>query len=229
MSSYGFITTPLGLAVLAWYPSVLRSWVSSLALFIFLVMVIVEIFYYSWWRKELERERNKIAEDIRAEHQRNVGEVASHIVERLTLHLLTNAGLGDEKNRNSAYYRRVDELSQLLTKTYTHVKEKCRLAERRLGSNLDEFSLRIRQELLDVAALKRGYKRLGTSMAYKRNELRELTEILLRTMGRRDATPYRATIQRKGSLDVARSLLYAGFTGGIDGSSPALLYSDARI
>ena len=56
LSSYGFITTPLGLAVLAWYPSVLRSWVSSLALFIFLVMVIVEIFYYSWWRKELERE-----------------------------------------------------------------------------------------------------------------------------------------------------------------------------
>ena len=99
------------------------------------------------------------------------------------MHLLTNAGLGDEKNRNSAYYRRVDELSQLLTKTYTHVKEKRRLAERHLGSNLDRSRLRIGQELLDVAALKRGYKRLGTSMAYKRNELRELTEILLRTMG----------------------------------------------
>jgi hypothetical protein len=116
-------------------------------------------------------------------HQKNINDVFAYLVDRLTLHLLLRAGLGDEKTRNSAYYKRVDELNHLLVNTYTHVKEGRRLAEGRLGSNLNEASLHIRQELLDVAALKRGYKRLGAAMAHKRGELRELTEMLLGTMG----------------------------------------------
>lgn len=181
--SYGFVSTSLGQTVLSWYPSGLRVWISSLAFFIFLIMVIVEFFYYSWWRKEVEQERERIAEAIRAMHQKNINDVVAYIVDRLTLHLLVSAGLGDEKTRNSAYYKRVDELNYLLANTYTYVKEERRLAEGRLGSNLNESSLRIRQELLDVAALKRGYKRLGVAMVHKRSELRELTELLLRTMG----------------------------------------------
>lgn len=181
--SYALVTTPLGLTILGWIPPGLRSWIGLLAFFLFLVIVIVEIFYYFWWRKEMEREREAVAADIRAAHQRNVDDITSHIVDRLTLHLLTSAGLGDEKTKNSAYYRRVDDLSRLLTNAYTYVRDERRLAEGRLGSNLNEASLRIRQELLDVAALKRGYKRLGAAMAHNRSELRELTEILLRSMG----------------------------------------------
>ena len=181
--SYRYVNAQQGLNILAWYPPIVQIWVNTVALFMLVVMIAVEIFYYSWWRKELLQERNRIIEDIRAEHQRNIEEVASYIVDRLTLRMLLNAGLGEEKTRNSFYYKRVDELHQLLTKAYTQVREERRLAEGRLGSNLDDSSLRIRQELLDVAALKHGYKRLGASMAHKKNELKELAEILLRAMG----------------------------------------------
>lgn len=181
--SYALVTTPPGLTLLGWYPPGLRSWIGVFAFFIVLVVLIIEIFYYSWWRKELEREREAVAESIQAEHQKNINDITSYIVDRLAFRLLTNSGLGDEKTRTSVYYRRVDDLSRLLASTYTHVKEERRLAEGRLGSNLNESSLHIRQELLDVAALKRGYKRLGAAMMHSRSELRELTEILLRSMG----------------------------------------------
>lgn len=198
--SRGFLTSSVDQELLSLYSPFWRVWVSSIALFIAIVIVIVEVFYYSWWRRELDQECDKIVEAIRTEHQNNIEEVIAYMVDMLALHLFDRAGLSEERTRSSVYFRRVDDLSRLLANTLNYVKEERRLAESRLGSNLDASSLHIREELIDVTALKRGYKRLGAAMMYKRNELKELAEILLRAMGEETPTDIEQQFREKAPV-----------------------------
>lgn len=169
--------------LLTWFPTGLLPWVTALALAALLIILITETVYYFRWYAELKKERQAIADWIKAEHQRNIQEVINAITDALSFHLLERAGVIDNRGGNGLYHRRLDNLHNLLDTIYVSTTEHRRLAEGRLGSNLSDASLLMRQELISVPALKRGYKRLGMEMEFKRDELKELAETLLRTMG----------------------------------------------
>ena len=171
--------------------------VSLICFILTITIIIIESIWFVWWRGHLFERRNSIALELQSLHQKDVDDVTTFITEAVGLHILTGAELTDGHGGPGPYYARIDQLHKRLTDIGREADQQQRLAAHRLVMSMSEIqpgttsnanepwlNLKIREEWLDVNSLADGYKRLQEHLEKENEELQELSELLLRIMGK---------------------------------------------
>lgn len=183
------------LQFLAWL-SFIPQW-AIIAVFLFALLVIVEIVYFFSWLDSLYRQRRRIIKDLREQHEKNIQDVTDYIADDIALEILHHAELTDGSGGPGSYYTRMSHLCDLLEDVKTKTQKQQQLAAERLlwsqretqremdlsshdGTWLD---LTIRDEKLEMDVLTDEYKEMQQQLSSEREELRDLAEFVLRSIG----------------------------------------------
>jgi hypothetical protein len=161
------------------------------------LLVIGECCYFLfWWLPHLQRSRRKIVADLNALHKENVETVTAFIADSIAFFLLERTELINQKSEPGKYYERLKKLDEHFRRLFELAGERQGMVRRRLdlsfsetqpGAKLDPqapwLNLHIRDERLDVGTLADGYTRLNERLGQEMEELRDLAEQLVRSMG----------------------------------------------
>ncbi len=178
-------TDIVSLGVISWLSSL--PYISVLTLVIALVVSAIEVMYFFKWHGDVERERQRIAQEINTQHTQTIASVKKYLAEAFLFAILKRALLIDEAWENPGhYYTDIRELSMLLANVQQNASEQYettqqhleRIAEHEIrGPESDKLYLR--EELLDVTALDARLNELKATM-HTSSTFIDFTEILLR-------------------------------------------------
>jgi len=170
--------------------------VGVVALVLAILLVLLEIGYFIWWLGHVQAERQLLVQEWNTKHRENIAEVTNAIADDIALFLLERTELVTKKGEPGSYYERLNRLSDHFRNLLLLARRRQQMAQHRLrlsvskeqpGTTCDPQSpwrnLRIRDEQLDVAALADGYTRFKEQLGQEMEELQELAEQLLRTLG----------------------------------------------
>ncbi len=168
---------------------------SSLAAVIAFVMLVAEAFWFWRWIDYLMVQRQRIVDDLRTQHRKDVDEVSRYISDTVALQILQRTGLTDGNGGPGSYYGRIDQLNKRLHEISGQAQIQRDLAANRLALMLSDtqpgapktggpwLNLDIREEWLDVESLTAGFQRLNDRLTKQVDELKEFSQLVLRMMG----------------------------------------------
>jgi len=173
--------------------SFIPQW-SLFALMAAIFILIAEIAYTIWWFSHLQRERDRIVNELRTQHESNISDVTNFIADDVTSEILQRAELTDGKGGLGGYYYRVAQLCDVLDEVAVGALHQQQLAANRLLLSQNEgsgsassgsvwLSLHIRDEKLEMDVLTEEYKSLKEKLVEGNEDLKELAEFLLRMAG----------------------------------------------
>jgi hypothetical protein len=161
-----------------------------------LVMLVLEVFYYTRWQHNFLEARERGLERLNREHLRNTEAVKTFISDTIAVQLLMRTGLLGADGGPGPYYNHIALLNNHLRNILDRTSKQQRLAAQRLGSNMNSaqpvsrnraagewLRLRIREEFLDIPVLVDGYKRWQSILEKDSDQVKHFTELLLRMMG----------------------------------------------
>jgi hypothetical protein len=154
-----------------------------------LVILVIEAVSFFSWSKTWERERAKIIDELRKEHEHTRLDVILYLADAIALDLLKRAGLTDGNRGQGEYYHHVETLSAYVDGVQAETHKQYERAEESLLTktsatmNPQTSSLLIRAEQLNVQELIANYNLLGRGLEENREEINQLAEALIRAMG----------------------------------------------
>jgi len=188
-----FVNDPGSGAFLGWLSPL--PFLSSFAAVLAFVMLVAEAFWFWRWIDYLMVQRQRIVDDLRSQHRKDVDAVSRYISDTVALQLLQRTGLTDSNGGPGSYYGRVDQLNRRLHEISGQAKIQRDLAANRLALMLSDIqpgaprtgdpwlNLDIREEWLDVESLTAGFQRLNDRLTKEVDELKEFSQLVLRMMG----------------------------------------------
>lgn len=194
LSILALISDPVSAALLGWlsfFPTL-----GEVALVLLILLIVGEIAYFIWWLNHLQAARTRLVHDLNALHQENIAAVIAFITDTIAFFVLERTELTNERGEPGTYYDRLKKLSEHFRELLRLAGDRQTMVQRRLGLSFSEtqpgakldaqgpwLNLRIRDERLDVETLADGYTRLNERLGQEMEELRELAEQLVRSMG----------------------------------------------
>ena len=178
----------VALGLISWLS--LLPYGSILALIVVFVVILIEIGYFLKWHSDIVKERQRIFETLRSQHQKAIDDIHQYLAEAFLLSILQRAALVDETGiKQGHYYTAIEQLHTLLGTVQEQAEERNQMIQQHLKRITENQTLGpassklyLREELLDVTTLNNRLAVLETNM-YSQPYFIEFTELLLRSLG----------------------------------------------
>ena len=162
-------------------------------------VIIIEIGYWPGWFNHFRKERARIVEALNSEHSRNVEDVTRFVAEAIALYLLQRVGLIGEKGKPGEYFHRINQLNRQLKDVRQRARKEQDLARTRLSLSDTSHRPSIGNELLEIGSLEKASLPFTQRLNQGDEELKELSELLVRAMGQEKPAELEQQLRKRPS------------------------------